>query len=122
MRDVTAVAATSDYKNPRLAAHMTAQALSFWTTALANQQAKGLVSHGAPKWSPRVTKVSPDSQPERVEVTDCLDDSGWLKYLPDGEPADQVAGGRHLSAAAIVRQPDGSWVVDQQVIGAIGTC
>ncbi len=122
MRDVTAVAATSDYKNPRLAAHMTAQALSFWTTTLANQQAKGLVSRGAPQWSPRVTKVIPDEHPDRVEVADCLDDSAWLKYKPDGTAADDVAGGKHVSAAAIVRKADGSWVVDQQVIGAIGTC
>lgn len=122
MRDVTAVAATSDYKDPRLAAHMTAQALSFWTTTLADQQAKGLVSRAAPQWSPRVTKVSPDECPDRVEVADCLDDSAWLKYKPDGTVADDVAGGKHASAAAIVRKPDGLWVVDQQVIGAIGTC
>ncbi|MGF1425030.1 hypothetical protein [Kitasatospora sp. LaBMicrA B282] len=122
MRDITAMAATSDYTNPQLAAHMTGQALSFWTTKLADLRARGLVSHGAPRWSPRVTKVSPEGHPDRVEVADCLDDSAWLKYKPDGQLADNVPGGRHVAAAAIVSRPDGAWVVDQQVIGEVGSC
>ncbi|WP_329562066.1 hypothetical protein [Kitasatospora sp. NBC_01266] len=122
MQDITALAATSDYKNPRLASHMTGQPLTYWTKALIDQHTKGLVSHGAPVWNPRVTKVTPADQPDRVEVADCLDGTHWLKYKLDGQLADDVPGGKHISAAAITRQPDGSWQVDQQLIGAVGTC
>ncbi|WP_344627667.1 hypothetical protein [Kitasatospora arboriphila] len=122
LADVTAVAETADYRNPRLASHMKGQALTFWTQNLIDQHAKGLVSHGSPVSNPQVTKVSPADHPDRVEVSDCLDGTHWLKYKRDGGLADDVPGGRHISATAIVRQPDGSWLVEQQLIGAVGSC
>ncbi|WP_145908896.1 hypothetical protein [Kitasatospora viridis] len=122
MQDIVALAATSDYKNPRLASHMIGQPLAQWTKTLANQQLDGVVSHGVPSWNPRVTKVSPPDRPDRVEVSDCLDGANWLRYKLDGELADHIPSGKHVSAAAITLQPDGRWMVTEQLIGAEGTC
>lgn len=122
MQDITALAETSDYKNPRLATHMIGQPLGHWTTALADQHAKGLVSHGAPTWNPKVTKVTPPDRPNRVEVSDCLDGTHWLKYKLDGQLADDIPGGKHNSAAAITLQSNGRWLVTEQLIGEAGTC
>ena len=120
---MTAAAETADYKNPRLASHMKGQALTLWTQNLADQQAKGLVTRGTLLRNPHVTRAEPAAEPTRVEVSDCLDDSSWLKYKRDGGAlADDIPGGRHTSAAAIVRQPDGSWLVEQQLIGVVGSC
>ncbi|MDH6579402.1 hypothetical protein [Kitasatospora sp. MAP5-34] len=120
--DVMAAALTADYRNPRLAAHMTGQPLTLWSQTFADEQGKGLVGKGRLVWKARVTSVSPPTAPNRVEVADCLDDTHWLKYKADGSLADDVPGGRSRSASAITLQADGKWAVSEQITGAEGTC
>jgi hypothetical protein len=120
--DIMTASLTADFRNPRLAAHMTGQPLTAWSRALADEEAKGLVGKGRLVWRARVTSVTPATGPNRVEVADCLDDSHWLKYKADGSLADNVPGGHRRSASAITLQPNGKWEVSEQITGAEGTC
>ncbi|MEY9969297.1 hypothetical protein ABIA33_007385 [Streptacidiphilus sp. MAP12-16] len=116
--DIMAVSRTSDYTNPRLAAHMIGVPLAHWTELIAANQSKGWVGRGRQVWSPQVKSVAPTL----VTVTDCLDDSDWVNYTKDGTKAPDAPDGRHTSAAAITLQPDGTWRVSEQMIGKLGSC
>lgn len=116
--DIIAVAQTSDFTNPRLATHMTGGVLAHWTELVATNQSRGWVGRGRQIWNAHVTSASPTA----VTVSDCLDDSGWVNYLKDGQRAPDSPDGRHASAAEITLQPDGSWRVSEQIIGKLGSC
>jgi hypothetical protein len=121
-RDIMAVSLTSDFTNPRLAAHLTGDALGQWTQTIGNDKVKGWVARGALAWNPTVRSATPSGHPTTVEVQDCLDSTAWMNYTKDGKRAPDSPGGRHASAALITLQADGAWRVSSQTIGQVGTC
>ncbi|WP_242419252.1 MULTISPECIES: hypothetical protein [Frankia] len=120
--DWVAIAATSDYQNPRLTRHVSGRALSTIYRAVAADRHRGLVSHGTPTFSPRVSAFSPSDDPTRVTIDDCADASTWLHYdNASGKLEDDVPGGRHRVQALALRTA-GVWKVDELVIQPVGTC
>jgi len=123
-QDLTALGATSDYKNPRMAAHMVAQPLTDWMQQFADNARQGVVDIGRPAWNPEVVSVTPLAQPTRVEVADCIDDSNWTQvYKSSGKQVSGAAGERFRSEAVISFVPlTNSWMVTQEIFGKAGTC
>ena len=122
--DLIAVAAISDFKDPRLMQHMLYQPLTDWAQQFADSKRDGIVAAGRPTWSPEVVSVTPKDKPNRVEIADCVDATDWLQvHAASGKPVDDVPGGRHRSEAAVtfvaVTQ---SWMVTQQIYGKAGSC
>jgi hypothetical protein len=68
-----------------------------------------------------LTSLSPDRDPARATVTDCFDDTHWREYKTSGGPAENAAGGRRATTAALVRTA-GTWKVTQITVGKTGTC
>lgn len=114
---VAAAALTSDYESPQLAQYATGQALQLVTFNMSKDHQLGLVGKGEPALSPtaKVTGVN------EVEISDCLDDSHWLKYRLDGKPEDSLPGGRHLTSASVMLT-DGVWKVSRLQVRPVGTC
>jgi hypothetical protein len=105
-----------------LGKYATAAALQVLSKGLADNKAKGLHTQGTPKNEPpQVTSVAPASAPTSVRVRSCLDDSQWLVYKGNGQPANETPGGRR-QATAEVKKTDGVWKVDSFGIRGVGTC
>ena len=119
--DMVEAAKTSDYTSPRLDDHAAAQALILLSGALRKAHDSQLVVKGTPRFSPRVIGQTPPVNPTAVSVQDCMDDSDWLNYRPDGRLQNDVPGGRHR-ATATVGFLNGRWVVTRLQIGEVGTC
>ena len=122
--DLIALGATSDYKNPQMAAHMVYQPLTDWMQQFASDSGHGIVTSGRPTWTPEVVSVTPATDPTHVEIADCLDDSHWLRvYAATGRPVDNIPGGRHRTESIVsFVQLTNSWMVTQQMHGKEGSC
>jgi hypothetical protein len=122
-RDVAAVATTSDWRSPRLAEHATGDALSVLSRQLYADHYNGLISKGAPSYSPVAQSVDSQYEPKTVVVSDCSDASTWLKYRADnGRPADDEPGGKHRIHAEVKLAVDGSWRVTRFAVEGTGSC
>ncbi len=122
-RDVAAVAATSDWRSPRLAEHATGDALSVLSRQLYADHYNGLISKGAPSNSPLAQSVDSQYEPKTVVISDCSDASTWLKYRADtGKPADDEPGGKHRIHAEVTLAVDGSWRVTRFAVDGTGSC
>jgi hypothetical protein len=122
-RDVAAVAATSDWRSPRLAEHATGDALSVLSRQLYADHYNGLISKGAPSNSPVAQSVDSQYEPKTVVVSDCSDASTWLKYRADnGQPADDEPGSKHRIHAEVKLAVDGSWRVTRFAVEGTGSC
>jgi hypothetical protein len=119
--DMVEAAKTSDYASPRLADHAAGQALQLLSGALRTAHDKKLVAKGTPRFSPKVTGLTPQVHPVAVSLQDCMDGSDWLNYRLDGQLQNDVPGGRHR-ATATVGFLNGRWVVTRLQIGEVGTC
>jgi hypothetical protein len=105
----------------QLATYADGAALEALNDGLARNKALGLVTRGVPRLSPTVTSAAPADAPTTVTVGDCVDDSDWLQYRPDGQLADTKPGGRR-SARATVTRGAGVWKVASFGVQAVGTC
>lgn len=122
-QDVAVVAETSDWQSPRLGQHAAGDALLTISRAMYADHYNGLVTKGRPVDHPRVTSMDPPSAPTTIMISDCGDDSGWLKYRADtGKLADDVPGGHRAIAAEVQRSSDGSWKVTRFAVQPVGTC
>jgi hypothetical protein len=122
-RDVAAVATTSDWQSPRLAAHATGDALQVLSRQLYADHYNGLVSKGTPTNTPVAQSVDSQYEPTTVVIRDCSDASHWLKYRADtGQPADNEPGGKHLINAEVKLAVDGSWRVTRFAVESTGSC
>jgi hypothetical protein len=116
-------ATTSDWRSPQLARHATGAALQVVTQSLYTDHLNGVVTKGTPKNNPVVSSADPPEAPDTVLVSDCGDDSNWLKHrADDGRPVDDVPGGRRSITAEVTRQPDGAWRVSRFAVEGVGTC
>ncbi|PKV94758.1 hypothetical protein ATK30_5643 [Amycolatopsis echigonensis] len=121
--DMAAAAKTSNWQDPRLGQHATATALTNITRGLYADKANGLVTKGQPKNSPKVSSVEPPTDPTKVIVADCGDDSNWQHYRADnGQPANDGPSGRRQINAVVERQGDGAWRVTDFGIHEVGSC
>ncbi|MGH3851028.1 MAG: hypothetical protein ACRDRT_15255, partial [Pseudonocardiaceae bacterium] len=91
--DVAAVSTTSDWRSPRLADNATGDALSVLSRTMYADHYNGLVSRGQPVNNPQVSSMDPPNAPTTVMISDCGDDSNWLKYhAANGQLADDTPG------------------------------
>jgi hypothetical protein len=121
--DVAAVSATSDWRSPTLTQNATGDALSVLSRTMYADHYNGLVSRGQPVNSPQVSSVAPPNAPTTVMISDCGDDSKWLKYRADnGQLANNTPGGRRSITAEVKLAVDRSWKVTRFAVEAVGTC
>ncbi|WP_410645341.1 hypothetical protein [Amycolatopsis sp. lyj-346] len=122
-QDMADAAVTSDWQSPKLAQNATADALSRISRGLYADHFNGLVTKGHPINHPTVESVEPAMAPTVVNLTDCGDDSQWLKYRADtGQLADDGPAGRRRIKAMVKKAVDGSWKVVDFAIQDVGTC
>jgi hypothetical protein len=121
-RAMADAAVTSDWQSPKLVQYATGDALGVISRLLYTDHLNGVVTKGEPKLNPQVTNVDPPNDPTTVMVSDCGDDSGWLKYKTNGQLVDDVPGGRRSIIAEVKKQQDGSWKGTRFAVGDTGTC
>ena len=113
---------TADTEEPDLGRYAQGMAYTSLVSRMLAAQSEGKVVRGEPKVEQRVTGASPPDDPSSVELAVCLDDSGWLEYRrSNGEPWDDVPGGRHAMSATVKRS-GGVWKVDSFSLDRAGTC
>jgi len=121
-QEMQAAGVTADWKDPRLASYASGQALGTLVTGLRNARDKGIVVKGTIVTHPRAGSVTPAASPDRVMVTDCLDDAHWLNYgAATGKLQNNVPGGHRL-VEAVVTKSAGQWAVSRLAVHAEGTC
>ena len=113
---------TSNWQSPALAQYAIGDALGVVNRSLYTDHLNGVVTKGAPKINPQVTSVDPQDQPTTVMISDCGDDSEWVKYKQDGQPLNDTPGGRRSITAEVKQQADGSWKVTRFAVEGVGTC
>ena len=119
--DLVTAARTSDYRAPALGDHAAGEVLALFVRGLARDQLHGIVTDGHVVLDPVVTSASPSTDPDRVTVTDCVDDSHWIEYTTSGRRAANPAGGRRRTTAVVTRRA-GTWKVTELTVGAVRTC
>lgn len=121
--DVADAATTSDWRSPKLAQNATGDALLVLSRTMYADHYNGLVSRGQPVNNPRVSSVELADAPTTVMISDCGDDSHWLKYRADnGQLADDTPAGRRAITAEVKLARDGTWKVTRFAVEAVGTC
>ncbi|MGP3769763.1 hypothetical protein ACTWJ8_02930 [Streptomyces sp. SDT5-1] len=122
-QDVAAAARTSDWKSPLLARHATGDALGTITRGMYADHRNGLVTRGAPRNDPTVSRLTPRAAPVVALVSDCGDSTHWLKYRKTtGKLADSTPGGRRAITAEVKKQDDGAWKVTRFAVERVGSC
>jgi hypothetical protein len=112
---------TGDWQSPELAKYATGDALGVINRSLYTDNLNGVVTNGAPKTNPQVSKVDPQDNPTTVMISDCGDDSGWLKYK-NGQLVNDTPGGRRSITAEVKKQQDGTWRVTRFAVEGVGSC
>ncbi len=121
--DMVTAARTSNWQDPRLGRHATKDALRVITGSLYADHANGVITKGKPTYNPEVTSVKPKNDPTTVMISDCGNDSQWLKYRKkNNEPVDDAPGGRRQITAEVKLQDDGEWRVTRFAVQGVGTC
>lgn len=120
---VTSVASRADYQNPRLADHMTGQALSqASSTIYVDTNVDQAVSKGAPVLHPTMGELIPANNPTQVVVNDCVDTSSWLMWTSDGKHLYNSTPGGRRKTQSLVAYAGGVWKVSQMYMQNVGTC
>ena len=117
--DVQAAGETSNYQNPRLAAHLAGQALLTTSENMAADKADGIIGLGRPELSDTAVVTATAIT---VTLHGCMSDEHWLKYYAATHIlVDTVPGGRRY-VAAIVTNESGTWKVTSLDVRGEGTC
>jgi hypothetical protein len=120
-REMAKAGETGDWQSPALAKYATGDALGVINRSLYTDHLNGVVTKGAPKTNPQVSKVDPQDNPTTVMISDCGDDSGWLKYK-NGQLVNDTPGGRRSITAEVKKQQDGTWRVTRFAVEGVGSC
>jgi hypothetical protein len=117
-------AQTSDWQSPELSRYATGEALTTMIRSLYDDNLNKMVTRGAPGNSPVARLAEPPEDPTKVLIEDCGDSTYWLKYrMGTDRPAGTGSGGgRRLIRAEVLRQPDGTWLVNRFAVEGLGTC
>lgn len=121
-RQMVKASETADWQSPELARYATGDALGVINRSLYTDHLNGVVSKGAPTTNPQVTKADPANDPTTVMISDCGDDTQWVKYKKDGSPFTDSPGGRRSITAEVKKQTDGSWRVTRFAVEGVGSC
>lgn len=122
-QDMVHAATTSDWQSPTLARDATGNALTTISRGLYADHYNGLITKGEPVDQPQVSSADPPNAPTTITISDCGDDSRWLKYRADnGQPANDGPGGRRQINAIVKKAVDGSWKVTDFGVHGVGTC
>ena len=117
--DVQAAGETSDYQDPRLAAHLDGQALLTTSENMAVDNADGIIGLGRPELSDTSVVTSTATT---VTLHGCMSDEHWLKYYAATHTlVDTVPGGRHYVAATLTDE-NGTWKVTTLDVRGVATC
>lgn len=116
-KDLALASETSDAASPLLSSHATGGALELLKYGLAKSKKEGVVSKGAPLVDPKVVSATD----QKVVLVDCVDDTHWLLYKPNGQPKDNVPGG-HLKTDATVQRARAAWKVTDLYMHETGSC
>lgn len=120
---VSAVPNTADYQSPRLADHLSGQALETVTGSVyVNTNVDQAISKGAPVLHPSVGEVVPANDPNQVVVDDCVDTTSWLLWTSDGKHLFNDVPGGNRKTQSLVTYADGAWKVSQMYMQKVGTC
>ncbi len=119
MAAMVQASATSDPDFPLLTKYATGEALVTLRYSLQASRLKGLVSKGPMRMAPRVESVTADGL--MVRISDCVDDSEWLRYRQDGSLPGGAPGGRRSTTAEVITV-DGAWKVSVLRISETETC
>lgn len=115
--DTVAAARTSDVDHPRLDDHAEGDALALLKFVMQGHAEEGQVARGAPRHDVEVV----ESETDRRELRDCMDDREWLMYDRGGELVNDTPGSRGLVDATVERQRR-QWVVTDLVMHGAATC
>jgi hypothetical protein len=121
-QQMVAAGTTSDWQSPKLAQYATGDALNTIARSLYGDHLNGVVTKGTPTNNPAVSSVDPQNDPTTVMISDCGNDSGWLKYKANGQLLNNTPGGRRKITAEVKRQTDGSWRVTRFAVEGVGSC
>ena len=116
-----ALARTASYQPGPLERYAAGNALTLLGQGLYQNHMHGVVIRGAPALDPRVTGMTPASNPDSSTVSDCADDTHWLEYSRAGRPV-SGAPTRHRRIYAWLRLFSGVWKVTYVVVEKAGTC
>lgn len=112
---------TSNPNDPGLSQYAIGNALKALQVGLETNKKQGLISTGQPVTRPQVSSVTPASQPDSVEISDCLDTTSFQRERADGKPFTDTPGGRRAVKATVKRFKD-QWKVTDFVPGGVGSC
>lgn len=112
---------TSNPDAPQLRQYAQGQALRLIVSGLYTARDQGTVGRGDVQLQPAVTSTKSSDSPSTVAISDCVDDSKWLKYRKDGTLADKDPGGKH-STTAVVKRTSAGWKVDSFILKDKNTC
>jgi hypothetical protein len=115
-------ALTSDWQSPQLAQYATGDALGVISRSLYTDHLNRVVTKGEPKTNPQVSSVDPPNDPTTIMISDCGDDSSWMKYKTSGELVNDIRGGRRSITAEVKKQQDNSWKVTRFAVEGVGSC
>lgn len=115
---------TSDWQSPELAHYATGEALTTIIRSLYADHLNMVVTRGAPANSPVARSAEPLEAPTTVLIEDCGDSTYWLKYYQgtDRPAGTGSGGGRRFIKAEVLRQPDGTWLVNRFAVQELRTC
>jgi hypothetical protein len=117
--DVQAAGETSNYQDPRLAAHLAGQALLTTSENMAVDKADGIIGLGQPELSGTTVVTATATT---VTLHGCMSDEHWLKYFAaTHKPVDNVPGGGRYVAATVTDE-NGTWKVTTLDVRGEGTC
>ncbi|GIH99200.1 hypothetical protein Pta02_12090 [Planobispora takensis] len=121
-QEFVSAARTADWKASELGEYATGDALVVLRHGLWLAHEKEQIVKGEPILRPEVTSLTPATKPTKAQVTDCVDDTGFLVHTRSGKRADGgAATGRHRTTADLALRK-GSWYVTTFVLREAGTC
>lgn len=95
------------------------RALKLLTNGLREKAQARVVTRGRLVLHPSIAKVL---RRDQIKIVDCVDDSHWLEYTANGQPASGPgSGGRH-HAEALVSENHDRWRVTAWFVEKAGTC
>lgn len=116
-------AGRTDPDDPELAHFAAGRTLQTLKDGLAAERRKHQVLKGNLVINPHVSGASPETDPQSVTITDCVDDTKILVYKrSSGEPINHVPGGRRLAKATVTKHGTDGWKVTRFGIQAVNTC
>lgn len=108
--------------HPGLRNYATGRALGLIKLGLHQKADAHVVTKGPLLLHPTIKNVDSENDPNKITISDCVDDSHWLEYTAAGKLASgKGAAGRHRTEA-LVEVKHGHWLVTAWFVEKAGTC